>query len=1422
MAFVPLNSAEEDNETSWYKAAAAGIVSGIIKIPEGIVSLGAELIDLGAGTDTAASVEQFFDKLNPFEEVAEERGIGKLTEAIMQIGVPGTIGLKAASTAARKMTAKTLKAKRTGAYAEFGKGSKFYKADNPLTKGTSKGVPISKSYNRDNLSRALKDVTKLNKGLKIPRYAAGVFGGAAGEVLVGDVEGIGTFGDMFDGGPTKLDREKGVGRDEAGRRIINRLKFGSESLLITPFVYGAGRGLKELANRGKDAAYSKSAIIRALDKYIRAPFAPQGNLTKELFDSQGILDSLKATDIGRAKEIVDNLTREVDAIFPDIKVAFDAGLKNEKTEFMKGLDDILFGGDKLGQIIDRKKLDNLLDTMKKGNVKEESRKAILGGLNNARAEFVELMGMLDKSIVGKMTPTGKTFSKGQTELKNLLSNSVKNWVGGTYKMFEEPTGFFKFMKRYKPTQEANDNAVKFFREQIAKENGDKTFDMSSNTYKNDAQDIVDSFIKAGVNRKKPAPLALKEFVNKTMEGKSGAEFIEEFMKTGNIPPKAIRELMGEIKDPRYSIYNAMTSLSSVTRTAAYLKDVSARNDMVQAGGQRGTFWGTKKTAENAVDFKNTGIEIVKIDDIVKQMPGYGSITNPLANKYTTKEIAEAIGNANGIDTWLQGFVRGEGKEGAEAAASWFYRNLLLFPKGISQMSKTIFSAPTHIRNFLSAFGFAGANGNLFEPEFYTKAFGEGVDVSGLAKLGPTAPKMQTAYRELQEFGLVNQQIQVGDMKGLFEQIETLGISPNVDNVLGAMMKKLKKIGNFAQGKYIQEDDTIKVASYITEMGKLKRGYAKAGMEVPEDILKFVPPEQLIKKYNDLAKQGYKKSYEEFKQTESLKRMAVEIVKNTVPNYGYVGNVVKTARLLPIGNFMSFPSEMIRTTANIAELGVNQMKHSGRTKGSNLLPMVFDEKLNKYVKNDNPFYGDGIKRLLGLATFTTAAPIAITEGAKALYDVSQDELDALRRFVPDWSKNSTLIPVRDDEGELRYIDFSGSNAYDVVAKPLRTIINNIQDGQMTDQGVLESFVSGVNEATSQLMNPFISESIWIEAAADLTLRGGRTDDGRLLYTDQTSMGDKAAIRMQHLGKALLPSFKPYQRVLQAATDTPTSTGQELDIGSELAGFMGMRPIKVDPLRTMNFKIANYQSGIRNARKEFTGGFFGLLKGGPVEEEDIVKRFIASNKARFQVQQEMYKDLNAAQELGVEKYELNNSFKERQLSDDAFYSLINSRFTPYYPSEDIQNKFREIAKNLDISNPFLSAQNDLTSIRAQLRQLGFNTKFRNDFAVGGHVESTSFTESLTGIVPSLRRITAAMGNMNLMESFDEQVDLSDFIDTSEKLQTPPLPQTPMPNQNVIQASIKAQATEPLNDGLTNTENALLSQEEKMIRLRQRGLA
>jgi hypothetical protein len=308
--------------------------------------------------------------------------------------------------------------------------------------------------------------------------------------------------------------------------------------------------------------------------------------------------------------------------------------------------------------------------------------------------------------------------------------------------------------------------------------------------------------------------------------------------------------------------------------------------------------------------------------------------------------------------------------------------------------------------------------------------------------------------------------------------------------------------------------------------------------------------------------------------------------------------------------------------------------------------------------------------------------------------------------------------------------------------------------------LSGFVDGVNQAGAELMNPFISESIWTEAVTDLTVRGGRTAEGRQLYTDQTPAGNKAAIRFLHLGIALAPSYRQFQRLGQAAFGTPTKRGDELNIGPELAGFMGLRPIKVDPLDSMGFKIAEYQTGIRNARREFTGGYFGILRGGRIKPNDVINAYYNSNRARFLVQQEMNKNINAAQILGVNKSSLQREFKDRQISDNAFNNLARGRFDPYFPSEDIQQRFAEIARNLGDPNIF------------------------------------------TEVRPTLRLMLQEFRRLPLTSSFDS--DINDFLFEEEPLI--PLPITPQP-------VVQTQKTGPINE-LTPTEEALLSPEEKVI--------
>ena len=158
--YFPLLDAEEGNEVSWYKAGAAGIASGVLKVPEGVFSLAAELIDLGADTDTAASVEAFFDKLNPFEEIAEKHGAGKLTEALVQIGIPGAYGFKLGS----KLAGSYMDARKAGKLMQLGK--------NQASKNWFKKGELAK---------------KLNNQAGYVKFAAGTLGGATGETFVADI-----------------------------------------------------------------------------------------------------------------------------------------------------------------------------------------------------------------------------------------------------------------------------------------------------------------------------------------------------------------------------------------------------------------------------------------------------------------------------------------------------------------------------------------------------------------------------------------------------------------------------------------------------------------------------------------------------------------------------------------------------------------------------------------------------------------------------------------------------------------------------------------------------------------------------------------------------------------------------------------------------------------------------------------------------------------------------------------------------------------------------------------------------------------------------------------------------------------------------------------------------------------------------------
>ena len=274
-------SSSDDDDIGVFRSTLSGIASGVFKIPEGFFSLGASLMDLGLGTNTAASVEKFFDTINPFDEAAEATAAGRIAELIVNIGVPGGIAFKAG----KNLTKAALAAKQNGNYYTLS-GAGLGK------EAVSKGVPQATKFNIAPINKEVQELS-LNKKGKFLEYAGGAgLGGVAEGAFVGDVNDAGTLGD-FIGGPTKLDRETGgSNRTKASRDLSNRLKFGVEGGLFTGAIGTAGVGFNRLRKGPTDTGM---VIKDPMEKYWNNLF---GNLSKRGKKGQTTFEAVEAIRTG--------------------------------------------------------------------------------------------------------------------------------------------------------------------------------------------------------------------------------------------------------------------------------------------------------------------------------------------------------------------------------------------------------------------------------------------------------------------------------------------------------------------------------------------------------------------------------------------------------------------------------------------------------------------------------------------------------------------------------------------------------------------------------------------------------------------------------------------------------------------------------------------------------------------------------------------------------------------------------------------------------------------------------------------------------------------------------------------------------------------------------------------------------------------
>jgi len=421
---------------------------------------------------------------------------------------------------------------------------------------------------------------------------------------------------------------------------------------------------------------------------------------------------------------------------------------------------------------------------------------------------------------------------------------------------------------------------------------------------------------------------------------------------------------------------------------------------------------------------------------------------------------------------------------------------------------------------------------------------------------------------------------------------------------------------------------------------------------------------------------------------------------------------------------------------------------------------------------------GMKRLTGQLMTYGFFPLAAMSAGSALYGLGKEKIIAMREILPVWSEDNTIIGVYEN-GKYKYIDFSHGFFYDTMIQPVNTIMSNIERAKAAneDDPLIVGFANGLSKALGKVLEPFFSESIWVGAVADVMIRNGIKDNGSPVWNPDDSLMTKWTKSTQHVAYTLSPGSLPQLRRLINAMQNKSQKGVNYEVPDELLGFIGFRKVPLDLERNLNFKIQDFQESKRNEAQKI---FEGLRTGDPVTDQNLlIRQYFEANKSFYEDMSKLRRSYDAVKTLGMRDDKIEDIFAIRR-EGPLYEDIENNKFYPLIITTGQIEGVQQLAEDKNIPDIFS---------RQVERMID---KMEND-----------------------------MQKLRLNKDFD--LDINNYLlkpqQTSEIL-TPPLPvqvTDARPNPNVINSGQMAQ----LNEGLTMTENALLSEEEKMIKLRQRNM-
>ena len=1263
-------------------------VGGLSDAVQGLVQLGALPLDYALDTNMSEKISSFFDKYTPDART----GVGEIVQTLVQFGLP------------------------LGVASKVGSGIKFLKgatAVNRLDKLSGIGA----------------------KGTEIARRA-GYFGALSGALDVAvSVPGQQSLSTTF-GLKEEVNLDELEGRERAAEALKQKFLFGAEGATVgaaIPMLPVAGTLGAKLLGKAYTASLGPIGVQKGVNATFRLLDKPVQKAS-ELIAGKGESSLVRSAVINSGKLFSKPLESVPDAktwkfFDPDQGTPFEKfgkfldNLKNQFTSAGITNPALKAEGNKVTAKLESEiktiaKIDNrinktLYDTLKtlktsvydnitNGDIKRNVMDAVqleknkifdyLSATNKNGAD--KIYGSLDKSVQPYAKELKQILKESNTRYGNLLSQSKKKsyqtisktFINRADNFFKQRfasfnNGKFKFDLDYDRKLLKDKGEYKFnakvtqdaFEEmkRIIKSNRNDLRGIFKGKKGNELKRAIDDNAFQRLNLIKQAVIASGGNVNKYFNN------ISKIIKTdlgklqpGETFPDAIKRFLSTPKGQKVEIKDYTSSL--LESVIYNNKQSYKRNyyDLVEQQFLKNNliFRSLEEAADKGYNparfqqLKPLNIDNVKTDvgDVVTESNLF------TGGYYTLPEISHGLLSTK---TAFDNFFDND-----------FYKAIMQFKAG-GQIAKTIFSPMTQIRNVTTASFFPLASGLIGGRSSVADAFKTVADdIFTGAKID--LKKLNDEIDDMVTRGVIDQNIQVNELRNILNKAKGGKIS--FDSFM--QNPTVQKFVDVYQGG----DNVWKIYSDRFYQSALRQAFGDP-KATPEKVL-----EQVKDWYRTVAKDefietsgvtGAKKSAED-----ALKEVSAYLVTNTIPTYSKVPNVLNAVRNLPLGNFIAFPAEILRTSANLLTIGARELTST------------------------NPFVRQmGARRLIGAsATFGGIGSI-VSNTAGYVTGVTDEIMDKARRsFIPEYEKNATLIPLTspDDEGSFKYFNFSYSNPYDTLVRPVNAVLNAVGDGSLNNRNVDEivfNALFGSPEAPGaipELLDPFISESIGTERITDVTLRQGETRQGKKIYDNRVDPLDvRIARSLEHIILGLEPgAFTSAKRIYEGATGTFTDAGTARNTKDEaLALLSGIRVQEVKPLKSMPFIITSYNKD----RGALNRKFASIAYSARTSPEEKLAAYKDHVRKTFESQKRMYQTLVDGEELGISKLELYRQLSDRFTKGQA-QKLLSGRFSPPTFSRE---RFQSLSKRLESENPIAadlfndSVREIENAFRVIKRNLGF---------------------------------------------------------------------------------------------------------------------